>query len=71
MYLLDFFVISYCGVKNSLYMGKMMRNNYCFCRGKTKSYFKEGWDILKDELPECNNKYYFDKIRGIMLKCET
>ena len=40
-------------------------------RGKTKSYFKEGWDILKDELPECNNKYYFDKIRGIMLKCET
>jgi hypothetical protein len=39
-------------------------------RGKTKSYFKEGWDILVDELPESNNKYYFDRIRGVILKCK-
>ena len=40
-------------------------------RGKTKSYFKDNWDILKDELPECNNSYYFDRIKGAMLKCEN
>jgi hypothetical protein len=40
-------------------------------RGKTKSYFDDNWDILKDELPECNNSYYFDRIKGAMLKCEN
>ena len=40
-------------------------------RGKTKSYFKDNWDILKDELPECNNSYYFDRIKGAMFKCEN
>lgn len=40
-------------------------------RGKTKSYFEDKWDILKDELPECNNSYYFDRIKGAMLKCEN
>ena len=40
-------------------------------RGKTKSYFEDNWDILKDELPECNNSYYFDRIKGAMLKCEN
>ena len=40
-------------------------------RGKTKTYFKDNWDILKDELPECNNSYYFDRIKGAMLKCEN
>ena len=33
--------------------------------------FKDNWDILKDELPECNNSYYFDRIKGAMLKCEN
>lgn len=40
-------------------------------RGKTKSYFKDGWDILTDELPESNNKYYFDRIKGAVLKCKN
>lgn len=38
-------------------------------RGKTKSYFSEGWDLLRDPLPDCNNKYYFDKIKGVMVEC--
>ena len=32
-------------------------------RGKTKSYFQNGWDLLKDELPDAGNKYIFNSIR--------
>lgn len=39
-------------------------------RGKTKSYFNTGWDILTDELPECSNIYYFDPIKGAIEKCQ-
>ena len=30
-------------------------------RGTPKSWFKEGFDLLKDERPTCGNLYYFDK----------
>ena len=30
-------------------------------RGVSKSWFKPGWDLLKDELPKLGNKYYFNK----------
>lgn len=36
-------------------------------RGKPKTDFEEGWDILKDELPLCNNMYRFDPIKGEMM----
>ena len=31
-------------------------------RGKSKTDFYEGWDILKDDLPECGNVYKFNEI---------
>ena len=39
-------------------------------RGKTKSYFDNGWDILKDDLPVCKNMYYFDPIMGTISESE-
>lgn len=30
-------------------------------RGIPKSWFKDGWDILKDEIPHCGNVWKFDK----------
>ena len=30
-------------------------------RGVAKSWFKPGWDLLKDESPKFGNKYYFNK----------
>ena len=39
-------------------------------RGKTKSYFDSGWDILKDDLPVCKNMYYFDPIKGTISESE-
>lgn len=38
-------------------------------RGKIKTDFYVGWDILKDPLPECHNKYCFDKILGEVREC--
>lgn len=39
-------------------------------RGKVKTDFYEGWDILKDELPECSNKFYFNRIFGVVTECQ-
>ena len=33
-------------------------------RGKPKEYFPKGFDLLKDDLPDCNNIYRFDRIKG-------
>ena len=33
-------------------------------RGKPKEYFPEGFDLLTDDLPVCNNIYRFDRIKG-------
>lgn len=44
-------------------------------RGKPKTDFAEGWDILKDELPECGNVFKFDPVKGEMVyvteSCKT
>ena len=36
--------------------GEMTRQH----RGVPKTWFKKGWDILKDELPKTGNLYYLD-----------
>lgn len=30
-------------------------------RGISKSWFKKGWDLLKDEVPKCGNTHYYNK----------
>lgn len=35
-------------------------------RGKSKTDFKEGWDLLKDGMPDNGNLYKFNRIRGVM-----
>lgn len=40
-------------------------------RGKVKTDFYVGWDILRDPLPECQNKYCFDQILGEVKECES
>ena len=40
-------------------------------RGKPKTDFYEGWDILKDPLPECGNVYKFDSIKGEIVNVES
>ena len=35
-------------------------------RGKPKTDFEEGWDILKDELPDCGNKFKYNPIMGVI-----
>lgn len=40
-------------------------------RGKVKTDFSKGWDLLTNELPVCNNKYYFNEILGVVLECEN
>lgn len=40
-------------------------------RGKLKSDFYIGWDILKDPLPECRNKFCFNQILGEVRECEN
>lgn len=37
-------------------------------RGICKSWFKEGWDLLKDPIPVENNIYYFDYEKNQILK---
>lgn len=37
-------------------------------RGKPKIDFKKGWDILKDPLPDCGNKFRYNQIKGVIEK---
>lgn len=39
-------------------------------RGKSKTDFYKGWDILKDELPDCGNKFRFNPIKGVIERYE-
>ena len=33
-------------------------------RGKPKEYFKNGFDLLTSDMPECDNIYEFDRVKG-------
>lgn len=37
-------------------------------RGKSKTDFYKGWDILKDQLPDCGNKFKFNPVKGVIEK---
>ena len=40
-------------------------------RGVVKEYFQDGWDILKDDMPEVKNKYELDLITLELKECEN
>ena len=40
-------------------------------RGKPKEYFKNGFDILTSPMPECDNIYEFDRIKGVIYEKEN
>lgn len=39
-------------------------------RGKPKTDFEVGWDLLNDDLPENGNMYRFNSIKGVIEKCD-
>ena len=39
-------------------------------RGKSKTDFEEGWDLLKDPLPDCGNAFKYNEIRRRIEPCD-